>query len=85
MYTYKCSDCQSEFDEPKLCGEVFPAGVRDYHGCPNCESSDYEKVEVCCVCNEAFTDNSRFLKFNNGDTVCNDCLRDYCKEMFCDG
>ena len=83
---YKCNDCGFEFYEASELEEThneIPApNIKHFHGCPRCRSSDYEELSTCCMCEESYLDSSDFLKFDNGDTVCNDCLRDYCKERF---
>jgi hypothetical protein len=52
-----------------------------HYMCPNAEP---RKMVHCCKCDGEFfpEETSEYLTFNNGDIVCNDCLRVYCEENF---
>lgn len=42
-----------------------------------------EKIECDRCYRELYKDDDEhYVAFSNGDIICNDCLRDYCKEMY---
>lgn len=49
-----------------------------------CPNADPPEEVTCCKCGNNFyiNETDEFIEFKNGDIVCNDCLRDYCKENF---
>ena len=88
---YRCSDCDELFEEPRKITEHWegmniPDGGYDLVSklCPYCGGSDYEEVIVCEICHEdVVLDLKRlYVKFKNGDIICNDCLHDYCVDNF---
>lgn len=49
--------------------------------CPNANPPEV----TCCKCGNVYyeeEESSEYIEFRGGDIVCNECLRDYCKENF---
>lgn len=85
---YLCNNCGVTFDEPHQ-GVIYHDEVdfqkEEYYSvCPRCEENDFDEVVTCKMCDDFIVKNEteKYVAFNNGDNVCNDCLHDYCKERF---
>lgn len=86
---FLCEECGELFEEPVQkvyshhseveynCNEFFSA-------CPKCGSDNYFSAVKCCECRQEINEelDSLYVRFDNGDLVCNDCLHDYCKERY---
>ena len=85
---YRCTNCGELFDEPmktiEIHKEVPPPNVEVFYDCPRCGSSNYDEVVICDYCNEDLREDlkSVYVKFRNGDIICNSCLHDYCVEKY---
>ncbi len=72
-----------------MCEYCRCLGNNHHYMCPNYNESDEpyepEKVE-CCRCPKVMyaEDDDHYVKFPNGDIVCNKCLRDYVIERYCE-
>ena len=69
---YICSECLCEFETPKYIDCSFDTrfGVvkTGYHGCPECESPDYETVQICPKCDAGH--------MRRADRLCPKCRRE---------
>ena len=85
---YLCSNCGTHFEEPKetieVHHEVPPPNIEVFYDCPKCGSGNYDEIVECLYCNEDIKEElkSLYVKFANGDVVCNNCLHDYCVDKF---
>lgn len=87
---YKC--CNGHiFDEFKhktkhITGLNIPDSGYDEecYMCPECKSEDFYKAVECDYCGKIFAQDSEdYLYFRrSGDTICNNCLHDYCMDNF---
>lgn len=89
---YRCEKCGLQFEEPRKAtyhygGDNLPDGGYDeqYFSCPRCGCNEYEEIVVCCECGEVLSadDKKLYINFKElNETVCSDCLQDYCKDHF---
>lgn len=85
---YTCADCNVQFDEPEMViephYELTPTEYETSYACPCCGSSEYYESVECEYCNEdiRLELKSLYIKFKNGDIICNDCLHEYCQDKF---
>lgn len=66
-------------------GPNIPESGYDYIEmcCPICGSDEIVAAVVCDYCDQAVPKfGVDYLRFDNGDIICNECLRDYCQENF---
>ena len=83
MIKQHCFNCGAVFDSDGY--EVEYVDGFPVHVCPKCGGDDYREA-IECDCGGAVIDTNYFdrgyVRFKNGNDVCDECLHDYCKENF---
>lgn len=86
---YLCEECGEIFEETKqdiyaYHFEVEGNKIEYAYVCPYCGSENYISVIKCDECGIDINEelDTLFVKFDNGDIICNDCLHDYCNRKY---
>lgn len=70
-----------------MCEYCLCTGNNHDYMCPNYNEpeDEPEKVECCCCSKKMYAeDDDEYVKFPNGDIVCNSCQLDYFIERYCE-
>ena len=95
---YQCEQCCDVFDEPNIIttthGCMYEAfGYEEIAQCPLCGYDDMTEVVICDDCERVIpkAEVDRYVSFDTyirnenrylTDTICNDCLHDFCERYF---
>ena len=84
---YKCLSCNAEFDTPATkCEYMGECHGSPYYEpvsvCPECQSENFEEINVCGLCRFTLSNNDTLYKNYDGEVFCQDCIDEAMKQEF---